>query len=71
MDDYMLFTKGKQGRRAVRVPCMLGSVLIVYYCSDVMIELNVYGKESGKKSFINHQGEEVSEVFCEQLADAS
>lgn len=35
----------------------------MYYGSDVVIELNVYGKEWGKKSVINQQGEEVGEVL--------
>lgn len=34
MDGYMLFRRDRQGRRASGVPCRLGSVLIVYYCSD-------------------------------------
>lgn len=66
-DGYKLFRWDRQGRTAGGVPCMLGSVLIVYYSSDGDDRIECLWERTGGRltrqiswweSVVNYQGEE-------------
>lgn len=76
----MLFRRNGQGRRAGGGPCVLGSVLIVYYFNDgddrvECLWERIRGRLKRQMSWwepvINYQVEEAGEVFYKRLADVS